>query len=76
MNYESSVECNFNLSQYEFKNFNSDDWQKVSEKFVLEKLVDVLDPLTPSLAAMLQGKEIITPEGIFRMKNCGNEKKD
>jgi hypothetical protein len=66
----------FNLSQYEFKDSDSDDWQKVSETFVLEKLVDVLDPLTPSLAEMLQGKEIITPKGIFRIKNCGNEGKN
>jgi len=63
----------FKISQYEFKDFNSDDWQKVSETFVLEKLVDIFDPLTPLLAEMVQGKEIITPEGFFRLKNCGNE---
>ena len=66
----------FKISQYEFKDFNSDDWQKVSESFVLEKLVDIFDPLTPLLAEMIQGKEIITPEGLFRLKNCGNEGKD
>ena len=66
----------FKLSQYEFKDSNRDDWQKVSESFVLEKLVDIFDPLTPLLAEMIQGKEIITPEGIFRMKNCGNGGKD
>jgi hypothetical protein len=66
----------FTISQYEFKDFGSDDWQKVSESFVLEKLVDVFDPLTPLLAKMLKGKEISIPEGIFRIKNCGNEGKD
>jgi hypothetical protein len=66
----------FKLSQYEFKDSNSDDWQSVSETLVLEKLVDVFDPLAPLLSEMLQGKEIATPEGIFRMKNCGNRGKD
>jgi hypothetical protein len=66
----------FKISQYEFKDPNSDDWQRVSEKFVLEKLVDVFDPLTPLLSEMVQGKEVITAEGIFRMRNCGKEGKD
>jgi DNA mismatch repair protein MutH len=66
----------FKISQYEFKDSNSDDWQEVSEMIALGKLADVYDRLTPLLSEMLQGKEIITPEGIFRMKNCGNEGKD
>ena len=66
----------FEISQYEFKGSTSDDWQRVPEKFVLEQLVDVFDPLTPLLAEMIQGKEVTTPEGIFRMKKSGNKKKD
>jgi hypothetical protein len=42
----------------------------------LEKLVDIFDPLTPLLVEMIRGKEIITPEGFFRLKSCGNEGKD
>jgi hypothetical protein len=42
----------------------------------LEKLVDVFDRLTPLLYEMMTGKEIITSEGIFRMKNFGIEGKD
>jgi len=66
----------FKISQYEFKDFTSDDWQKVSEKFVLGKLVDVFDLITPSLSKMIQGNEIITPDGDFRLKNSGYEGKD
>ena len=32
----------FTLSQYEFKDSDSDDWHKVSESFFLDKLVDEL----------------------------------
>jgi hypothetical protein len=66
----------FEISQYEFKVSNSDDWQRVPEKLVLEKLVDFFDPLTPLLADMIQGKEVTTPEDIFRMKKSGNKRKD
>ena len=64
------------LSQYEFKYYNSENWQNVSETLVLKKLADVFDPLTPSLTKMLQGKEITTPEGSYRIKKVGNEGKD
>jgi hypothetical protein len=64
----------FKISQYEFKESNGDSWRKVSETFVLEKLVDVFDPLTPLLSEMLQGKEVITSEGVFRMKKSGNKR--
>jgi hypothetical protein len=66
----------FEISHYEFKVSNSDDWQRVPEKLVLEKLVDFFDPLTPLLADMIQGKEVTTPEDIFRMKKSGNKRKD
>ncbi len=64
------------LTQYEFKDSDSDEWRKVSETLFLKNLADVFDPLTPLLAEMLQGKEITTPEGIFRIRKSGNEGKD
>ena len=66
----------FEISHYEFKVCNSDDWQGIPEKLVLKKLVDFFDPLTSLLAEMIQGKEVTTPEGIFRMKKSGNKKND
>ena len=66
----------FEISHYEFKVSNSGDWKGIPEKLVLEKLVDFFDPLTPLLAEMIQGKEVTTPEGIFRMKKSGDKKKD
>jgi hypothetical protein len=66
----------FEISQYEFRVSNRDDWQRVPEKFVLEKLVDVFDPISPLLTELIQGKEVTTPKGIFRMKKSGNKRKD
>ena len=66
----------FKISQYEFKDSNGDSWQKVSETYVLGKLVDVFDPLSPLLSEMVQGKEVITSEGVFRMKKSGIKRND
>jgi hypothetical protein len=37
--------------------------------------VDEFGCITPFLIQILEGKEIITPDGIFRMKNGGNDEK-
>jgi DNA mismatch repair protein MutH len=66
----------FKTPQFEFKHLDKEDWEEVSELVVLEKIVDRFGRITPVLTEMLQGKEIITPDGVFRMKNCGNEGKD
>ncbi|MDX1284612.1 MAG: hypothetical protein R3182_06360 [Draconibacterium sp.] len=63
------------MSQYQVKYLDEDDWKKIAEKDVLVKLVDEFGRVTPFLTQMLQGKEIITPDGIFRMKNGVNDGK-
>ena len=54
------------LRRYELKHIGETKWQKVSEKTVMEKLVDDYDPVTPILSRILSGEEIITAHGIFR----------
>ena len=63
------------MSQFQVKYFDKDDWEEISENNVLGKLVDQFGRVTPSLTQMLQGSEINTLDGIFRMKNYGNERK-
>lgn len=54
------------LRRYEFKHVGETKWQKISEKTVMETLVDNFDPVTPVLARILKGEEIITAHGIYR----------
>ena len=56
------------MSQFQVKYHDEDDWIEVSESVVLEKLVDEFGRVVPFLAQMIQGNEVITPDGIFRMK--------
>jgi hypothetical protein len=56
----------FTIGRYEFRHFGEDTWQRVSEKFVMQKLVDNFDPVTPIISKMLRGEEIMTAQGIYR----------
>jgi hypothetical protein len=64
------------ISQFEFKRFGKKDWEDVSEITALAKLVYIYARVTPVLTDMIRGKEIITPDGVFRIKNCANEGRD
>ena len=54
------------IGRYEFKHLGQNEWQPVSEKIVLENLVDDFDPVTPVLSKMLSGEEISTSQGFYR----------
>jgi hypothetical protein len=56
----------FIVGQYEFKHVGENSWQKVSEKIVLESLVDHFERIIPIISRMLRGEEIITSRGIYR----------
>ena len=63
-----STEMGFNFPQFEIKNYSENDWNRVSEKDFLLKLMDNFEMITPVLSDMLQGKEIITNFCIYRIK--------
>jgi hypothetical protein len=58
----------FKISQFEVRQKDTDNWQQVTEVTVLRILQKNFTQVTPSLAKMLQGKEITTPDGIFRIQ--------
>ena len=63
-----SREMIFKLPKFEIKNFSDNDWNKVSEKDFLLKLVDTFEVITPVLSDLIQGKEINTKFCIYRIK--------
>jgi hypothetical protein len=58
----------FKISQYEVKRKDSDHWQHITELAVLRVLQKRFGRVTPVLVEMLQGKEIATPCGVFRIQ--------
>jgi hypothetical protein len=63
-----STEMRFKLPVFEIKNFNENDWNRVSEKDFLLKLLDSVELIIPVLSDLFQGKEIITNYRIYRIK--------
>jgi len=57
------------MPKYEVRNVDGGRWKDISEKNFMETLVDLFDLVTPILTDILHGKEVITPYGIYRLKN-------
>ena len=60
------------IPQFEIKNFNENDWKKVSEKDFLIKLADSFELITPVLTEMFQGKEISTRDCTYKIRYVRN----
>jgi len=58
----------FRMPQYEVQQLNSDNRVIISEKEVMETISDYFTQVTPILKDLLAGKQILTPEGLFRLK--------
>ena len=58
----------FTFAQYEVMHSNGDGWKDVSEKIAMDRLSDCYDQVSPVLQDMFQGKEIHTPDAVFRVK--------
>jgi len=57
------------MPKYEVKNVDGGRWEDISEKTIMEILVDIFDQVTPIITDIQHGKEVITPYGIYRLKN-------
>ena len=64
------------LTQFEVKYSDNTSWEAISEKIVMEKLLDAFSMVTPIITDMLKGKYAYTPHGIYRMKMEDNGQKD
>jgi hypothetical protein len=56
------------MPKYEVRNVDGGRWEDISEKNIMESLVDIFDQITPIMTEILHGKEVTTPCGIYRLK--------
>jgi hypothetical protein len=57
------------MPKYEVRDVDGGRWEDISEKNFMETLVNIFDQVTPIMTDILDGKEVITPYGIYRLKN-------
>ena len=61
------------LPLYEAKYSQNEEWQEISEVDLMEGLYKVFKKVTPAIEEMIAGKEILTPEGVYRLKIKGGD---
>ena len=57
------------MPKYEVRDVDGGLWKDISERNFMEIMVDIFDQVTPIMTDILLGKEVITPYGIYRLKN-------
>jgi len=62
------------LPLYEAKYDAKEDWKEISEVELMEGLYKVFDKVAPAIKEIIEGKEIDTPEAVYRLKIKGGER--
>jgi len=62
------------LPLYEAKYNERENWEEISEVELMEGLYKVFDKVAPAIKEMIEGKEIDTPEAVYRLKIKGGER--
>jgi hypothetical protein len=63
----------FSMPIYEVKYEGDDGWQEISELELMDELYRSYKKVTPAIKEMIQGNEIKTPHGVYRLKLKGGE---
>ena len=62
------------LPLYEAKYNEKEEWKEISEVELMEGLYKAFEQVTPAIKEMIEGKEIDTPEAVYRLKIKGGER--
>jgi len=63
----------FAMPLYEVRYHHSEEWEELTEIQLLQKLVETYDRVTPAIQQLIEGKEVLTVEAVFRLKSKGGE---
>ena len=59
----------FEMPQYEVRFHDNAQWEEISELNIMQKLSDTFDRVTPAIQQMIEGKQVMTPEAVYQLKN-------
>ena len=63
----------YSLPLYEAKYHESEEWREISEVELMEGLSRTFDKVAPAIKEMIAGKEINTPQAVYRLKIKGGD---
>ena len=59
---------NFAMPQYEFRYHDKFEWEQLSEIDLMHRLHESFDRVTPAIQQMIEGQQVHTPDGVYRLK--------
>jgi hypothetical protein len=66
------------LPRYEVRYNENEEWKEISEIELMDGLYKFYQRITPAIKQMIEGKELRTPEAVYRLKcwlgGCGLNK--
>lgn len=61
------------MPHYEVRYHKKEDWQEISDIEMMEGLYKIYDRVTPAIRQMIKGKELRTPDAVYRLKWIGRD---
>ena len=59
------------ITRYEVRYHEKENWQEISDVEMMEGLYKIYDRVTPAIKQMIKGKELQTPDAVYRLKWIG-----
>ena len=59
----------FDMPQYEVRFHDGAEWEEISEIDLMHRLHESYDRVTPAIQQMIEGRQVVTPEAAYRLKN-------
>jgi len=59
------------ITRYEVRYHEKEDWQEISDVEMMEGLYKIYNRVTPAIKQMIKGKELRTPDAVYRLKWVG-----
>jgi hypothetical protein len=66
----------YTLPLYEAKYNEKEEWEEISEVELMDGLYKIYNKVTPAIKEMIEGKEVVTPEAVYRLVMKGGEQSD
>lgn len=54
--------------KYEVRCHEKNEWEEISDIEIMNQLYKIYKRVTPAIKEMLKGKEVQTPDGLYRLR--------
>lgn len=61
----------FSKPLYEVRCNEKNEWKEISENEIMNGLYKIYKRVTPAIKEMIKGKEVQTPDGLYRLRIKG-----